>query len=431
MLYQGTTLENLELDLEKFSEGTEYVQENFEDVTFLYAKGESTKVKEVMLYDPIRPCDQEEFVVGSMKADHTPVRINYSKIPKQILSMIDPEFNPTAANLAFMFDEGLPTERIYFVDKVATHTMHKLPTGKISLSPLTHTKIQLLAENILYLNRDEEMDWDMEDEEIFVGKKTCAPKLTVRIDEFGRKRIMGFLSNNAPDIKIPEYVHMFLQQTGGKIVRYTITDTNITVLVKTKMSGTRKLDEAPCYALHLSDTGHGDACISAGWISNQDMKKKIKENNEIKTTIENVDFYIQSTRLELKAKSVKTLKSEMKATLGELHKELKQQQQKMLDLMQISIPMDDASQNVDKVSKMIANEIPLWYKTVGSKRYKSILNEWKDISGNLTEYEIRKRLLSAACYEAVATSTRQVLSDTIAAQVIGITSPPAKKLASA
>ncbi len=413
MNYQGNKIDKLHEDLTAFMEHTEYCIEDFRNVTFLYAKEAEDKKKNTIQFDPIRPCDQDEYLGLRAKIDHTPIRLGFFQIPDEIREKIDPE-EASCANLAFMFDEGDDdNERIYFVDEIATHTMHRLPI--INTSSLTHNKIQLLAENLMMLDdprSDSNEDGQEED-----GKKiqaTCMPKMTLRIDNKGFKHVVGFRSMNNASIALDDYIDNFLKVAGNDIITYQADDKNWFVVVKANKAkaGVSKHPwekHCPCYALRISDSGQGAPTFSTGWID--------EDGNGI---------YAQSDLHVLQATNIADLITELQETMDQFKKIHKEHVKEIKRLNKNKLVLNDPSKKITIVSSIISS-IPQYQKALGTKGYSALVNkETEKYAGRMSEFELRSKMFEFAVDNATADFAKKVLSESVGAMIIGIVPTPAQ-----
>lgn len=378
----GHTMDELNTILDGYKD--RYEKRDFRDVTILYAAGESETKPGIIEYIPLRPCEMENFQVG-MHINSKHICVNFDDIPQAILQDIDPSVS-TAANIAFMFEEGTKDETIMFMHSNAVHTMRRLPIEQTN--SLTFARMHLLAEDLL-LKPD---------------KKVISPKLVTVTDtqKSKRKTIIGFAgADNSLDIS--EYIRTFLQEAGQNL--YMIKDNMESVTVVVYADRPNEVNSLrPCYALTLSDTGYNEPIVACGWIDPE---------------VDNM--YIQGKFKSLADSTPDTLQDDIQDALKSFDAVFASHQMKFMKSDQKMVKTDTEIARLNLATKYI-NKVPSRQDFLGDKKYKKILEKFQTMQTPemLSEYEAKSTIFHMICGEAEKTYSRKHLIEHAGAELLGI-----------
>ncbi len=332
MEFKGSTRSEFDEAFSYYTEHTRYESIDFSLSTILYAKDANAE-KEKIQYYPLRPCDMEEFLQGAPMAQKS-INVDFQKIPQNILSGIDPSDNQSSENMAFMFDEGMPSETVYFLDPKATHSIQRLPIEKADR--ISFARAHMLAENLSMCDN-------------------CTVTMTIRIDEKGAKRIVGF-SGSLPKHMPKEYVYDFIKAVGTELLYYKLNDKTISLVLKSNLPATNGMQ--PCYMLMLSDSGYGEPTLVAGLWDYQNEKMYNIADRKIDSKISDIQQHI----LDL---------------IKELRSEILTGQSKLQAVAKTTIPTTDVSGKVKFLTKEIMH-MPHYKDILGDKKLKVLLNECRE-----------------------------------------------------
>lgn len=384
----GTTLTELKRDMHIFNTHTKYAQHDFCDATILYAFEDSPTKKSTMTFKVLRPCDMEDYHEKTILNET--MDVSHDLIPASILQNIDPD-DRTSANVAFIFDEGTREQQIYFLDKLASHSLRTSSSTSTDKTP--HLPIDsfanpsfggmhYLAENLLYLA--------LQDESVHYR-----PRMTIRVTDNGAKKIVGFtsmLNHDTPS----DYLDV-MYKLGLEIFNYMIDDSGVTVIFRAPESDGIK----PVYALSVSDCGWGSSRITPGYILDEEQKF----------------WYAADKAISLNANAIQKSIDEALTACDKLFTK------QHAKLIKISSHMFDCSpaKLVQFASANVA-KIPDFKKTIGAKAWKKSLEAYQSQQREeqISELQLRTELATQIGSTMTAPTAKPLFTTKVAPVLMGI-----------